>query len=352
MVFETLFTSMGKAAIIETAMSVLAYSSCSISMVLLNKLVMDTHKFNFPSALLFFQSLSAFVLVALLKNRGVVDFPSMNKALILRWLPLTGLFVGMLGTSMLGLRTMSVSITLLIKNFALIFIAVGDNILYGHYLDKWVLLSFLLMIFGSFVGAQQDKWVTAWGLFWNFANVGFTTGYQLYMKGMLNEAKKSLGRWGPVYYNNLLALPPLLLPTIYSAPVWEEQLTLSSKWLQLWLTLMMLVGAIMTMSSFWCMRMTSPTTYSVVGALNKVPLAIISMWVFDQYPTAYGAFGIFLALLGGVLYTVVNVNASSNQAMREKKDRERAESAMDDPESPALVVNSEGGVESRHTETA
>eukprot|EP01064_Diplonema_japonicum_P000507 TRINITY_DN1032_c0_g1_i1.p1 TRINITY_DN1032_c0_g1~~TRINITY_DN1032_c0_g1_i1.p1 ORF type:complete len:364 (+),score=65.32 TRINITY_DN1032_c0_g1_i1:44-1093(+) len=344
---DTLVVSLGKAAVVETALSVAAYSTCSISMVILNKLVMDTHQFNFPSALLFFQSLSAFVLVAVLKNRGIVEFPNMSKQLILKWLPLTGLFVGMLGTSMLGLRTMSVSITLLIKNFALIFIAVGDNILYGHYLDKWVLLSFLLMIFGSFVGAQQDKWVTPWGLFWNFANVGFTTGYQLYMKGMLNEAKKTLGRWGPVYYNNLLALPPLIFPTLYSAPVWKEKLEVSNDMLKLWLCLMMFVGAIMTMSSFWCMRMTSPTTYSVVGALNKVPLAIISMWVFDQYPTAYGAFGIFLALLGGLLYTIVNVNASSNQAMKEKKERERADSALDDPESPALVVNTDAGVESR-----
>ena len=115
----------GKATMIETMFSVVAYSTCSISMVILNKLVIDTHKINFPMALLFMQALSAFVLVAVLKKMGHVDFPNMDKALLLKWLPLTALFVGMLGTSMLGLRTMSVQITVLIKNLALVLIALG-----------------------------------------------------------------------------------------------------------------------------------------------------------------------------------------------------------------------------------
>ena len=171
------------------------------------------------------------------------------------------------------------------------------------------------MIFGSYIGAQQDAFVTAWGLFWNFANVLFTTGYQLYMKMVLNEEKKRLGRWGPVYYNNLLALPPLLIPTVYHTQGWSVAIVdsngispssathahthtyIHTENAKVWLVLMMFVGAVMTMASFWCMRMTSPTTYSVVGALNKVPLAIISMYVFDQYPTAYGAYGIAIGMV-------------------------------------------------------
>ena len=110
---------------VETLFSVAAYSSCSISMVILNKLVIDTHHINFPISLLFFQSLSAIVLVYVLRRLGYVEFPSMDRALTMKWLPLTALFVGMLGTSMLGLRTMSVQITVLIKNLALVLIALG-----------------------------------------------------------------------------------------------------------------------------------------------------------------------------------------------------------------------------------
>eukprot|EP01061_Rhynchopus_euleeides_P019133 TRINITY_DN31479_c0_g1_i1.p1 TRINITY_DN31479_c0_g1~~TRINITY_DN31479_c0_g1_i1.p1 ORF type:complete len:350 (+),score=121.79 TRINITY_DN31479_c0_g1_i1:70-1050(+) len=318
-------TVFGKATVWETIFSVCAYSTCSISMVILNKLVIGTHHINYPTALLFFQALSAWILVAILKKFGYVEFPSMDRALTLKWLPLTALFVGMLATSMLGLRTMSVQITVLIKNLALVLIAIGDNFFFGHYLDKWTLFAFFLMILGSYVGAQQDEFVTFWGLFWNFANVLCTTGYQLYMKMVLNDAKKTLGRWGPVYYNNLLALPPLIPVTLYTAGGWSEKIQESNEMAKLWLVLMMLVGAVMTMASFWCMRMTSPTTYSVVGALNKVPLAVISMFVFEQYPTTWGAYGIMIALGGGLMYTVVNMRASTNRAMQEKREAEDME---------------------------
>ena len=87
----------------------------------------------------------------------------------------------------------------------------------------------------------------------------------------------------------------------------------------------MMIGAVMTMASFWCMRMTSPTTYSVVGALNKVPLAILSMYIFEQYPSNLGAIGIACALGGGLMYTVVNVKVSTKDSLREQRDRHEKE---------------------------
>eukprot|EP01065_Artemidia_motanka_P039160 TRINITY_DN48011_c0_g1_i1.p2 TRINITY_DN48011_c0_g1~~TRINITY_DN48011_c0_g1_i1.p2 ORF type:complete len:347 (+),score=122.12 TRINITY_DN48011_c0_g1_i1:101-1141(+) len=290
----------------ETLCSVLAYSSCSISMVILNKLVVDRHGLFYPAAIVFFQALSAVVLVVALRLLRWVDYPAPDRQTVLRWLPLTLLFVGMLGTSLLGLRTMSVSISLLIKNLALILIAAGDWWLFGHYVDGWVVVSFGFMILGSAVGATHDPWVTPWGLWWSLANVACTTGYQLYMKLVMNESRRRLGQWGPVLYNNVLALPPLLLPTLATASGdggWVAGLAAAPGRARLWLATMMLTGAVMTLASFWCMRMTSPTTYSVVGSLNKVPLALIGMWVFDQFPTGVGALGIVSALCGGVLYT-------------------------------------------------
>eukprot|EP00755_Sulcionema_specki_P005009 Sspe_Gene.31559::Locus_15554_Transcript_2_3_Confidence_0.250_Length_596::g.31559::m.31559/K15356/VRG4, GONST1; GDP-mannose transporter len=156
---------------LETCLSIAAYSTCSISMMLLNKLIIDVYKLNYAAALVFFQSLFALALVWFLRAIKWAEFPSLDRPLLVKWLPLTGLFVGMLATSLNGLRTMSISISLLIKNFALILIAVGDHYLYGHFIDRWVMLSFLLMIAGSIVGATEDPWVTPIGLFWSISNV-------------------------------------------------------------------------------------------------------------------------------------------------------------------------------------
>merc|ERR1719181_752395 len=75
-------------------------------------------------------------------------------------------------------------------------------------------LAFVFMYVGSCLGGGTDAWVTPEGLFWSVINVVCTSGYQLYMKGVVNDLKKQLGRWGPVYYNNMLSLPTLIIPTV------------------------------------------------------------------------------------------------------------------------------------------
>jgi len=40
-------------------------------------------------------------------------------------------------------------------------------------------------------------------------------------------------------------------------------------------------------STIWCIRVTSSTTFSMIGALNKLPMAIIGM-LFFKNPTSAG----------------------------------------------------------------
>eukprot|EP01063_Lacrimia_lanifica_P040691 TRINITY_DN9329_c0_g1_i1.p1 TRINITY_DN9329_c0_g1~~TRINITY_DN9329_c0_g1_i1.p1 ORF type:complete len:338 (+),score=118.76 TRINITY_DN9329_c0_g1_i1:42-1055(+) len=289
----------------EVPVSIAAYASCSISMVILNKLMIGTYGFNFPTVLIFFQNLSAVVFVMALKKVGMVDYPELEARKVKRWLPLTFLFVAMLITSLLALRTLSVPVATLIKNLAIITTAVGDKVLFGHTFNAMTLTAFSLLLTGSIMGASTDAWVTFEGLVWGGLNVCSTSAFQLYMKLVLNDLKQEMGRWGPVYYNNVLSLPPLLLPTMFMYSDWvvKAQDLLSNSAVVVVMGVLMVVSAIMTMTSFWCMSATSPTTYSVVGGLNKVPLTVIGIYVFNQFPTQTGTIGIMGALGGGLLYT-------------------------------------------------
>eukprot|EP01063_Lacrimia_lanifica_P040693 TRINITY_DN9329_c0_g2_i1.p1 TRINITY_DN9329_c0_g2~~TRINITY_DN9329_c0_g2_i1.p1 ORF type:complete len:358 (+),score=119.31 TRINITY_DN9329_c0_g2_i1:68-1075(+) len=290
----------------EVPVSILAYASCSISMVILNKLMIGTYGFNFPTVLIFFQNLSAVVFVVVLKQLGMIDYPPLEMSKVKRWLPLTLLFVGMLVTSLLALRTLSVQVATLIKNLAIITTAVGDWAIFGHTFNAMTMSAFLLLLSGSVLGASTDAWVSLEGLVWAGLNVACTSAFQLYMKLVLNDLKSEMGRWGPVYYNNLLSLPPLLIPTVYQYSDWmlkvERDLFQDSGVIVI-MAVLMVASAVMTMTSFWCMSATSPTTYSVVGGINKVPMTVIGIYVFNQFPTPAGTLGICGALGGGLLYT-------------------------------------------------
>lgn len=292
----------------EAVFSVLTYSSCSISMVLLNKLVTSPkkHAFNFPIMLIFCQNSVAVVCVFAAKAVGLCDFPGLRTDYVLRWLPLTLIFTGMLVSSLISLRTMSVACVTLIKAFAIIGTGLGDHILFGNPLTSLTVAAFALMYVGSCLGGGTDAWITAEGLFWSVINVLCTSGYQLYMKGVVNDLKKQLGRWGPVYYNNFLSLPPLLLPTAFTCVGpngWLTALGNSDWWARFWIGTMCLLAPVLTMSTFWCISATSPTTYAVTGGMNKIPLAFLGMLIFNQWPDSVGFSGLIIGFSGGFVYT-------------------------------------------------
>eukprot|EP00331_Platyophrya_macrostoma_P010899 CAMPEP_0176429796 /NCGR_PEP_ID=MMETSP0127-20121128/13903_1 /TAXON_ID=938130 /ORGANISM="Platyophrya macrostoma, Strain WH" /LENGTH=293 /DNA_ID=CAMNT_0017811627 /DNA_START=302 /DNA_END=1183 /DNA_ORIENTATION=+ len=275
-------------------------------MILLNKLVIDTYHLDFPMGLLVLQNGCALLLIATLKQLRLVHYPDFDWTVVRKWLPLTVLFVGMLWTSMKSLKIMSVAVQTILKNLAIILTALGDQYLFNKHVTAPMYGAFGLMVLGSYLGSVGDKWVTSWGLFWTFSNIGFTVAYVLYMKRLLGDVSREIGRYGPVFYNNLLSLPFLLPSCIATLPDMGSAIAASSTGALVCLFMMILVGSVMTFASFWCMKVTSPTTYSVTGALNKIPLALMGIFIFGHMPTSVGWFGIVVALSGGVWYTWLN----------------------------------------------
>ena len=74
-------------------------------------------------------------------------------------------------------------------------------------------------------------------------------------------------------------------------------------------------GILISVSSFWSVKATSPTTYSMVGTLNKIPLTILGFLLFDSPVSRLGGISIFICLLGGFLFTYAKQKA---RAMKEQ----------------------------------
>ena len=56
-----------------------------------------------------------------------------------------------------------------------------------------------------------------------------------------------------------------------------------------------------------CVRVTSSTTYSMVGALNKLPIAISGLVFFDAPVTLASVSAIFVGFVSGVVYAIAKV---------------------------------------------
>jgi len=130
-----------------------------------------------------------------------------------------------------------------------------------------------------------------------------TAGYVLYMKHATKTVR--LSKFGMVFYNNLLSLPILLA----GAALRGEYATLAAAdelHTVPYLTLSLyagLVGFFLNLATLWCVSNNSATTYAVVGALNKVPLAIMGWLLFQTPITGKALIFLSLSMCGGFLYT-------------------------------------------------
>lgn len=303
----------------------LVYSLCSMSMTLVNKAIFSSFQFQFPIFLLFFQHVFTVCLARIAKFRGIIDFTELKWDIVKIWYPVNLLFIGMLVSGSLALKLLSVPMVTIFKNITTTLITFGDFALFGQQLSKGILQSIFLMIFGSLVAGFNDLSFNYEGYKWMTINCIVSASYVLYMRFAMK--KTQLNEWGMLYYNNVLAIPtliPLLFKTGEYPKVFD---TFESYTVGFYFTLFLsgVIGFAISLSSFWAVNATSPTTYSIVGALNKIPLTILGFIIFNTPVDLPGGISIGIALSGGLLYSYTKAKekqAAAAEAAKENEDEE------------------------------
>ncbi|GAB4815079.1 hypothetical protein N2152v2_002125 [Parachlorella kessleri] len=289
------------------------YCLASMGMVLLNKVALSTFHFRSANALLFFQCLVCVVSVKLCEVLGVVKNVEPFSLKVTRvWFPVNLIFVGMIGTSFWALQTLNVAMVTVLKQLANLFTVGGDYYFYGRTYSLGVWGCMLLMIVSALCSAYTDLTFDANGYFWQTVNCGFAAAYSLYLRGVMDRVPavtstgKKLDEFSMVYYNNLLSLPPILIMMFGNGEVfsvWSEP----DLWNPSFLTVAALSGIIgfgISFTSLWFISTTTPTIYSLVGSLNKVPLAIIGLFAFHTPWTTENLLSIMVGLVAGVLFVI------------------------------------------------
>ena len=119
-----------------------------------------------------------------------------------------------------------------------------------------------------------------------------------------------------MFYNNLLTVPVLLLGSIlvedWSSINLAKNFPLESRNAIFGAMIFTGLSSIfISYTSAWCVRATSSTTYSMVGALNKLPIAISGLVFFDAPVTLPSVSAIFIGFVSGIVYALAKVRDSS-----------------------------------------
>eukprot|EP00980_Cylindrotheca_fusiformis_P013458 scaffold3437_cov113-Cylindrotheca_fusiformis.AAC.25 len=299
------------------------YSFCSVSMVLVNKSLASSYKDviagDLNILLVVFQAIVAVVAVELCKCLKWVEYPNFSLRTAREWAPVNIFFCLMLFTGMASLQHNSVPMVTIFKNITNIITTIGDYYCFGSTSETLVIVAFGIMLGGAVMAAWNDISVSATGLFWMMLNCFSCSGYVLYMKFATKTVK--LSKFGMVFYNNLLCIF-FLLPAAYA--MGEVQLFLQTEAIHTPDYLQKnafagLVGFLLNFASLHCVSLTGPTTYAIIGSINKVPIAILGYFLFDNKISNETWFFISISMAGGFLYSYAKLQTAHSKKETSRK---------------------------------
>ena len=241
------------------------------------------------------------------------------------------LLVGMIFSGSRCMKHLSIGSFLIFKNMTTVLIALAEMYFFSSKIN-WLMVSGFSMIVGaSVLGGYADITVSRLGLLWMVANVVLSAAHVIALR--LRTSKLSLGNSDTAFYTNLMSVPLMLILSVVFDQ-WRSVFGGSSSGSSGGLlsdgksTGMLYQGILsgfcafaISYSTAWCIRVLSSTTYSIAGALNKLPITIVGMLFFpvgDGRVSLASFLSVAMSFMGGLFYTAGQLSNRRRQQQQKQ----------------------------------
>ncbi|EIM22106.1 UDP-galactose transporter [Wallemia mellicola CBS 633.66] len=312
---------MNKISINGPLLSIISYCFASISMTIINKYIVSGEHFNMNLLLLSIQSIVCILTVYILKLSGFINYKDFNLVDIKNWFPVSFSLVLVIYTGSKALQFLSIPIYTIFKNLTIILIAYGELLWFNNKITRLTSFAFLLMVLSSVVAAYDDFDLndlfnkSMIGYFWMALNCLSSAAYVLLMRKRIKLT--GFKDWDSMAFNNALSIPLLIVSSLiiedWSFDSLEKNFPPSNRYLLLSTIAFSGAAAVgISYTTAWCVRTTSSTTYSMVGALNKLPVAASGLIFFNDPATVKSVSAIILGFIAGIIYAIAKQKQSKS----------------------------------------
>lgn len=235
----------------------------------------------------------------------------------------------MVWSSFFSLRDLGVPMVTVLKNLTNVFTIAGDYFFFGRVHGRAVWATLALMAASALCGAATDLAFSARGYAWQLVNCAATAGYSLALRGTMDRAaaathsRRRLNELSMVFYNNALSIPlvgALALANGELAGVWRDPALANPAFLTAAAASAALAFGI-SFSSLWFLSTTSATTFSLVGSLNKVPVAAIGLIAFGVPATPQNVAAVAVGLAASAVFVVAKSGPAPGGGLKAKDGR-------------------------------
>lgn len=194
-----------------------------------------------------------------------------------------------------------------LTNFLVIF---GDLYFFNKRYSAGVWATLLLMLASALCSAATDLAFDAAGYTWQMVNNVFTAAYSLMLRhvitqmGIITHRSGGTDELGMVVYNNLLSIPMIAVLIFVTGEAWrlDQEVALKHWGFQLAAAASAVIGFWISIASMWFLSCTTATTFSLVGSLNKIPLAVLGMLLFKAPTSLNNVVSVMIGLAAGVVF--------------------------------------------------
>ncbi|TIB71034.1 UDP-galactose transporter [Wallemia mellicola] len=325
---------MNKISINGPLLSIISYCFASISMTIINKYIVSGEHFNMNLLLLSIQSIVCILTVYILKLLGFINYKDFNLVDIKNWFPVSFSLVLVIYTGSKALQFLSIPIYTIFKNLTIILIAYGELLWFNNKITRLTSFAFLLMVLSSVVAAYDDFDLndlfnkSMIGYFWMALNCLSSAAYVLLMRKRIKLT--GFKDWDSMAFNNALSIPLLIVSSLiiedWSFDSLEKNFPPSNRYLLL--STIAFSGAaaydrlelvIRQPGAFVRPHQRHILSYkktnqksSMVGALNKLPVAASGLIFFNDPATVKSVSAIILGFIAGIIYAIAKQKQSKS----------------------------------------
>ena len=294
---------------LEVILSILSYSFCSGTLVLLNKLTL--HHLPYPSLVVCVQLLAALIFIYSAKISQLLPVDEIKWVYVVPYLYYMVLFSLGVYCNMKSLSMSNVETIIVFRALTPCLVSFLDALFLGREyptLRSWTGLG--LIVLGAYLYASYDEQFQSQGwhaYFWPSLYLVVISLEMAYGKRIIRSVDlKTLS--GPVLYTNLLGLPAMLMFAVLGDEFGHFSMDRAEGKAQFTFaaTAFLLLGCVtgtgIGYSGWWCRDKISAASFTLVGVINKCLTVMINLVIWDQHAAMGGIFSLMICLVGGAIY--------------------------------------------------
>jgi GDP-mannose transporter len=283
----------------KVVVGIIAYSICSSSLLLLNKVAVT----YLPSTafVLLCQFVSSILVVKLSGSFGMLQVDALSWEKVKAFWGVSFLFATCLYTNVMALKSANVETLIVFRALSPIAVSVCDFFFMNMELPNlrsWIALITIVIGAAAYVFFDGDFKLDSY--VWVLAYFVSIVAEMVYVKHVITKVEMTT--WGRVYYNNLLSIVPVLaFGFIFN----DYQNLLDHTWTAesiIFLSLSCVVGVGISYAGFYLRAMITATSFTVIGVVNKLATTVVNALIWEKHANMYGLIALLFCILGGTFY--------------------------------------------------